>query len=65
MPNIIIEAVKIEKEHKKELIEVLTKQASEITNIPESSFNVCIKEFPLENWGEGGKTLEEILASRH
>lgn len=62
MPNITIEAAKLTKENKTELIKTLTKTASAITNIPESSYTVLIKEFPLENWGIGGEPLEEIIA---
>ncbi|HBD94221.1 MAG: 4-oxalocrotonate tautomerase [Spirochaetes bacterium GWF1_31_7] len=61
MPNIIIEAAKLTKENKNELIRTLTKTASEITKIPQTSFTVLIKEFPIENWGIGGEPLEEVL----
>lgn len=64
MPNITIEAVKLSNENKVELIKELTKTASGITNIPESSFIVQIREFPMENWGIGGKTLPEIMNSK-
>lgn len=61
MPNIIIEAAKLTKENKNTLIRTLTKTASEITQIPETSYTVLIKEFPVENWGIAGEPLEEIL----
>lgn len=64
MPNITIEAAKLTKENKTELIKTLTKTASAITNIPESSYTVLIKEFPMENWGIGGETLEDIINKR-
>ncbi len=64
MPNITIEAVKLSKETKTELIKSITKTASGITSIPESSFTLLIKEYPLENWGIGGETLEEIIKKR-
>jgi len=61
MPNIIIEAAKLTKENKNELIKTITKTASEITKIPQTSYTVLIKEFPVENWGIGGESLEEII----
>ncbi len=64
MPNITIEAVKLSTETKMELIKSITKTASGITSIPESSFTLLIKEYPLENWGIGGETLEEIIKKR-
>jgi len=64
MPNIIYEAGLISKENKIKLIKSLTKTASEITSIPESSFTVLLKENPIENWGIGGTPLEEIMKNR-
>lgn len=34
--------------------------ASEITHIPEQFFTVTIKEVPDENFGIGGKSIDEI-----
>jgi 4-oxalocrotonate tautomerase family enzyme len=65
MPNIYLEAGALTKEKKIELIKGLTKQASETMSMPESAFNVIIKEFPVENWGIGGEPLEEILQRMH
>lgn len=65
MPNIIIEAAEISKENKVKLIKTLTREASEITNIPEASFTVQVREFPVENWGVGGVPLEEIIKNAH
>ena len=64
MPNITIEAAKLTKENKNNLIRTLTKTASEITDIPETSFTVLIKEFPMDNWGVGGEPLEDVLKKR-
>ena len=61
MPNIIIEAAKLTKENKNDLIRTLTRIASEVTKIPETSYTVLIKEFPIENWGIGGEPLEELM----
>ncbi len=65
MPNIIIEAAKLTKENKNELIRTLTKTASEITKIPQTSYTVLIKEFSIENWGIGGEPLEEIIKRKN
>jgi 4-oxalocrotonate tautomerase len=61
MPNITYEAVQVTKEKKSELIRALTKTAAEITAIPETLFTVLIKEYPVDNWGIGGRPLEEIM----
>lgn len=34
--------------------------ASEVTHIPEQFFTVAIKELPDENFGIGGKSIDEI-----
>ena len=43
-----------------QLIEQLTATASEITHIPEQFFTVTIKELHDENFGIGGKSIDEI-----
>ena len=58
--SISIESGKLTAEQKKELIERLTATASEITHIPEQFFMVTIKEVPDENFGIGGKSIDEI-----
>jgi len=60
LPYISIESGKLTAEQKKELIERLTATASEITHIPEQFFTVTIKELSDENFGIGGKTIDEI-----
>ncbi len=60
MPYISIESGKLIAEQKKELIERLTAIASAITHIPEQFFMVTIKELPDENFGIGGKSINEI-----
>ena len=64
MPNIIYEAGQISKETKNELIRILTRTASAITSIPESSFTILIKENPIENWGIGGVPLDQIMKKK-
>ncbi len=60
MPYISIESGRLTAEQKKELIEQLTVTASEITHIPTQFFLVTIKELPDENFGIGGKSINEI-----
>lgn len=60
MPYISIESGKLTAEQKKELIERLTVTASEITHIPAQFFTATIKELPDENFGIGGKSINEI-----
>ena len=69
MPYISIESGRLTAEQKKLLIERLTATASEIlcrakrfaySHIPEKFFTVTIKELPDENFGIGGKSIDEI-----
>ncbi len=63
MPYISMESGRLTAEQKRLLIERLTSTASEITNIPEEFFTVTIKEVPDENFGIGGKSIDEIKRS--
>ena len=65
----MIESGNLTAEQKKQLIERLTATASEILckvkrfaylHIPEQFFTVTIKELPDENFGIGGKSIDEI-----
>ena len=60
MPYISFESGQLTAEQKKQLIERLTKTAAEITRIPEQFFTVTIKELPDENFGIGGRSIDEI-----
>ena len=60
MPYISIESGRLTAEQKRQLIERLTATASEITNIPAQFIMVTIKELPDENFGIGGKSIDEI-----
>ncbi|MDE6440259.1 MAG: tautomerase family protein [Bacteroidales bacterium] len=60
MPYISMESGKLTAEQKQLLIERLTKTAAEITRIPEPFFTVTIKELPDENFGIGGRSIDEI-----
>ena len=60
MPYISIEIGQLTAEQKQQLIKSLTATTSEITHIPEQFFTVTIKELPDENFGIGGKSIDEI-----
>lgn len=69
MPYISIESGNLTAKQKKQLIERLTATASEIlckakrfaySHIPEQFFTVTIKELPDDNFGIGGKSIDEI-----
>ena len=60
MPAITIALDQTSEEKKKELIERLTREASEITGYPAEYFFVYVQEYPTENIGVGGKTLKEL-----
>ncbi len=59
MPVITIEASKLSKEQKRELVATLTKSASSIMNIPEQAYVVLVKENDIDNIGVGGILLSE------
>jgi 4-oxalocrotonate tautomerase len=59
MPVISIELGPVSNETKAHLIEEITKTASSVTGIPESTFIVLIKEYPLNAIGVGGIQLSE------
>lgn len=60
MPYISVESGRLTAGQKRALIERLTATASEITRIPEQFFTVTIKELPDENFGIGGRSVDEI-----
>ena len=60
MPTIKLETAKLSKEQKKELIHELTEVAAKITKVSKSAFTVLIEEYPDENIGVAGDTLEQI-----
>lgn len=59
MPVITVEAGKLNKEQKGQLVKDLTSKASEIMNIPEQAFIVFLKENDMENIGAAGKLLSD------
>ncbi len=61
MPILTLDIGAITKEKKAQLVQTLTRDASEITGIPADKFVVLIKELDRDNIGVGGKLLSEIL----
>ena len=59
MPVITIDLWKVSPEVKAELIERLTKTASDITRLPPSAFFVYVREYPLDAIGVGGTPLSQ------
>ena len=59
MPVITLEAGKLSKEQKSQLVKDLTSKAAEIMNVPEQAFIVLMKENEMDNIGSGGKLLSE------
>jgi 4-oxalocrotonate tautomerase len=60
MPVISITMAPATEEQKKNLIERLTSEAVNITQIGAEHFTVLINELPTENLGLGGKTVKEL-----
>jgi len=59
MPVITLEAGKLNKEQKKELVEKFTATASNIMNVPQQAIIVFLKEISTENIGFGGQLLSD------
>lgn len=59
MPVITLEAGKLNKEQKSQLVKEFTNTASKIMNVPEEAFIVLLKENELDNIGLGGQLLSE------
>ncbi|MBU3156597.1 tautomerase family protein [Clostridium estertheticum] len=59
MPVITLEAGKLNKEQKSQLVKDLTSKAAEIMNVPEQAIIVFINENNMDNIGFGGKLLSE------
>lgn len=60
MPVITIDLGQVNPDVKAELIRNLTKTASDITKIPEASFFVFVREYPLDAIGVGGTPLSQL-----
>lgn len=59
MPVITLEAGKLNKEQKSQLVKEFTATASKVMNIPEHAFTVLIKENEQDNIGVGGQLMSE------
>ncbi|MBU3201129.1 tautomerase family protein [Clostridium estertheticum] len=59
MPVITLEAGKLNKEQKKELVEKFTLIASNVMNVPQQAIIVFLKEISTENIGVGGQLLSD------
>jgi 4-oxalocrotonate tautomerase len=59
MPVITIDLWAVSPETKAELIEKLTKTASEITKLPPAAFFVYVREYPRDAIGVGGVPLSQ------
>lgn len=62
MPIIRLDAVHPTKDQKERLIADLTNAASNVLGVAPEYFYVVINEHELEDWGVGGKSLEQFLA---
>lgn len=60
MPVITVAMGPVSEVQKKKLIQTLTQEAAEITQKAPELFTVFIHEYPLENIGQGGKSIKEI-----
>lgn len=55
-----MEVGKLSRDQKKELVERFTEIAVEVTGIPKQYLIVVVREWPDENLGIDGQTVEEI-----
>lgn len=61
MPVITIDLAAVTKGKKAQLVRILTRDASEITGIPEDKFIVLINELERDNIGVGGTLLSDRM----
>jgi 4-oxalocrotonate tautomerase len=61
MPVITIDLWPVSHEQRVELIQKLTKTASEITKLPQSAFFVYVREYPTDAIGVGGVPLSQVV----
>lgn len=59
MPVITLEAGKLNKQQKSQLVKEFTNTASKVMNVPEQAFIVLLKENETDNVGFGGQLLSE------
>jgi len=63
MPVITIDLWPVSHEVRVELIQKLTKTASEITKLPPSAFFVYVREYPTDAIGVGGTPLSQQVSN--
>ena len=61
MPVITLDMAALTREKKAQLVETLTRDASEITGIPQDKFIVLINELERDNIGVGGQLLSDRM----
>lgn len=61
MPVITIDLSAVTLEKKAQLVQTLTRNASEITGIPQDKFIVLINELERDNIGVGGQLLSDLM----
>jgi 4-oxalocrotonate tautomerase len=61
MPVITLDMAALTREKKLQLVETLTRDASEITGIPKDKFIVLINELERDNIGVGGQLLSDRM----
>ncbi len=62
MPLITVEAGKLNKEQKRQLVTELTNIAAKVMNVPAPAFMVLLKENEQDNIGLGGQLLSDRTA---
>ncbi len=62
MPIITVEAGKMNREKKAQMVKELTETVSKILDIPVDAFTVSLKENDPDNIGVGGRLLSDVLA---
>ncbi len=61
MPVVTVRTVEgVSKEKKRELVDRITVVMKEVLGKNPEATHVIIEEYPAENWGIRGKTIEEI-----
>ncbi|GAM10908.1 putative tautomerase [Geobacter sp. OR-1] len=61
MPVITLDMAALTREKKAQLVQTLTRNASEITGIPPEKFIVLINELERDNIGVGGELLSDLM----
>ncbi len=64
MPVISVVTGPTPEDVKERLIERLTAEAAEVTQVRPEHFTVLITELPRENMGVGGKTVKALLSGK-